>query len=758
MIPFKQYERRRRELLAEETFHQGMYYTNAPLPPGFVKMLVNFDIKDRGRKLVPRSGLQAFGESVSETSFEEGMMILDGRLCWGEDGEEYEQILIGDSSALSSVSGGLYEGPLHVATGSSDLHLESAVTSTFVKPEKAEIHGLEMSEVSSIARHVGTFAYNNNYYFFSEGELKYTKFDGDHYVVKTVEPKYINPKEAVLWGYNMLKDSPYNFENKAYSGAVQVLGVLPYDPENTDELMMTPKVNDDVLFKCFYEGDESDTYKVKWEWKEPVSSSWNVLKEEEEVSLDGLPEISASFTPSTKEALIRVTFTDTTDNFPTQVMVVGFDFSKERHGTMANIEVKNYDLTKATGMTYWERAKTLVLYGLEENPTILFRSDVNDPSYFPYPHNVDIFGEPVVYAVPFLDDMLVFTSTKLHLMSMPPEGEGQVIVSTIQSGLNINPWDIHLITVVRNMVFFKSGNYYYMVVPKRDSTTGELSVAPVSKNVEFFFDNFEDSIKEILDTVYQFTGDLELVHYYNFLDFEDVHNVYVFKVEDVYLNISLLYNTVDRTWRIQIYESPNIYLPFAEDATQKGILMCLISKEGNTGVQFLGYNNQEVKDFYFEEGPFKFYNYQFLDTGSRDHQSDLKKRYREVQFRINKIDSESLNFYSEFAIDERPHKLLTHYKPVHITDSEDPDYGLLYLEEELTDPSVLPNITKLAEYEDEEGCWELDFSVFPDVSFWKIRVGVSGKGYSPKFKILSKNEYLYELLNVSWVFRLLNAR
>ena len=40
------------------------------------------------------------------------------------------------------------------------------------------------------------------------------------------------------------------------------------------------------------------------------------------------------------------------------------------------------------------------------------------------------------------------------------------------------------------MVFFKSGNYYYMVVPSLRSMTGELVLAPISKNIEFFLKQF----------------------------------------------------------------------------------------------------------------------------------------------------------------------------------------------------------------------------------------------------------------------------
>ena len=745
--PFKHFRRQEKIHLSEENFQQGMYYTNAPLPPEFIRLLINYDIKDHGEKITPRPGIQVYKSEELDTVIDANM-IASGRMCWYEDGQPYEQIILTDTDNLSSLSSKLYEGPLWTATGPV---IEELSNSTFVKPSQAKIHGMEISEVSSISRHVGTFAYGDNYFYISPGQgLKHTKFDTNKYVEESVDPKSVNPKEAVLWGYNMLRENPYHFENSHFEGSVQILGVLPYDPDNPEELLMSPKVNDDVLFKCFYEGDESKTYEVIWEWREPTSSNWNDIKKEE-IDLDGLPEISASFSPPTREGIIRVTFIDTAEEFPAQVMSVGFDFAKERHGTTANIDVKNYDLTKATGMAYWNHAKTLVLYGLEDAPNMLFRSEINSPNYFPYPMNAEIFDEPIIYVVPFLDELLIFTATQLHLMSWL--NEGFTTTKNIQGGLYIEPWDVHLITVVRNMVFFKSGNYYYMVVPRRGSTTGELTIAPVYKNVEFLLDNFKSSVKDILKTMYQFEEELELVHYYNYLDFEDVHNVYVFKVNDFYLNVALLYNTVDRTWRVQIYESPNIYLPFTQDATKKGTLVCLNS----TAIHHLFYNTQSVEDNY-DEGPNKFLNYQFLDTGHRHHNPDFKKRYQEVQFRINKISEETLKFHSQFSIDDRIRKFLYQYNTSHNQDPEDPNYGLLTVVEELVDPEVLPNITKLADTEEDLGFWELDFSIFPDTSYWKVRISVSGKGYAPKLLLLSKNQYLYELLNTSWVFRTLFAR
>ena len=55
---FKSYQREQRLHLTEESFKSGMYYTHTPLKEGFSRLLVNFNYKDNGEALIPRSGLR----------------------------------------------------------------------------------------------------------------------------------------------------------------------------------------------------------------------------------------------------------------------------------------------------------------------------------------------------------------------------------------------------------------------------------------------------------------------------------------------------------------------------------------------------------------------------------------------------------------------------------------------------------------------------------------------------------------------------
>jgi hypothetical protein len=455
---------------------------------------------------------------------------------------------------------------------------------------------------------------------------------------------------------------------------------------------------------------------------------------------------------------------------PEQVIVVSFTLNPADYNAAANAQQVNYDLHKCSGMTYWQNR--LVCYGFKEDATMLLMSDVNDPTYFPYPNSADIYDEPIVYVVPFLTKLLVFTSTRLYQVSLSSDGTS-FYKTEIQRNLLIKDWDIHLTKVIKNMLFFKSGNYFYMIVPKTTSTTGELSLAPISRNMQPYFDDFLVNATNTLREAYGFTGTLTLVHYFNYLDYEDVHNVYSFKTNTgKFINLGILYNTVTRSWRLYVYESQSVRVPYTQDATQKGIMMELFNNSGKLAIQFFGYDTQNFIDQYINNTTLKvtdsvLKNYQYIDTGYRNHDSEIKKRYRELQFNINNIDLQKLSFYTGFIIDGEERREYNKYNVVHITDVNSPDYGTLVLERSLLNPSVTPSNTLLAEstelptglheYNDYDH-WLLDESIFPIVPLWKIRVPVSGKGYAPRIKLISCNECKFELLNFAWVYRTMNSR
>lgn len=763
-----------------------MQASNTPMEEGWVRALINYDVVDVGAALTPRPGLQeshictpeedsGFTNIVAAkeqhiTATEHVMQLIT--VAPREDGS-YDLKTVTDN--------GVIEGPEPVGDARHDtLERYSYKTSESIRvnctmPDKAEIHGLSIDN-QQLMRHPGVFAWNENYYFFDEysNESVHTEYDEElgKYVFSRHSPRALTPKEAVTFGYNMLLETPYKFQNQEAAAAsiIQFLGLMPYD--ETDALCLTPVINQSLNFEVFYTVPLNAKYFIEAEWKTVEGGAWEKL-ESFERTFEEVGTITIPFSPPKENIIMRVTaygYTDETRNaYADATLAVGFNFDKTTYGNTANVNPETYTVSKARGLAYWKNR--LVAWGVPEDPRMLLLSEINDATYFPYPNNVDIFEEPIKYVKPLLDNLLIFTSTKLYIMSLEPDGMTWT-KKCVQNNLTIADWDIHLIQTVKNMVFFRSGNYYYMMVPKVGSTTGELSLATISKPVLYLFDKFEDSVKTILNELYGRDKEpLVLKHYYNYLDFEDVHNVYVFETAaHELLNFSVLYNTVERHWRVHITGSPGIMLPYKQNMTRKGLL-CMASTQNTNEVIYhvLQYNSRDNRDYYtvdytdtdpvgLFEATHVWRNWQGIDTGYREHSSNFKKRYRELQFVINNRSNNILNFYTDFYIDGEQRASKYRYEVTHVVDSTSPHYGEVIVEQILNNPIQAPGATSLGAGPNDMQAWSLDVSSFPDTAFWKTRLTVSGKGYAPRMVLVSTNEMSYELLNVSWVYRPLYSR
>ena len=774
----------------EESFKSGMMYTNAPLNDGYIRTLVNYDLKDFGEIIAPRPGLRtekAFlpAEGTSTCAGTEQMFAARAQFI---NHQNRPQIFM--KKALTDGSGILRDGSIICTTGTGtdmasggiqDVPTQgfdeiSYAHANFIIPDAAEIHKIKLHNTETLARQVGTFAWNSNYYFLDKTNSKvvYTEYNAatGKYEFKTKDPKGMNPKSAVTYGYNMLAANPYLFTNEETSAGTVITftGMLPYDAAN--KLCMTPVVNQDLTFKMFYTAPkQGQKYKIVIEWRASATNSWETLKSET-YTFSTLPDVEIKFSPPSEALTLRVTayaFTgDVADTTASAQLAVGFNFNKESYGATANVENKNYDLFSTTGMTYWKNR--LLVWGAPEDRNILFASDVNDPTFFPYPNSVDSFDEPIKYAVPYMDYLLVFTSSKLYMLTMNNDGAAWT-QKLLQNNLTIADWDIHLIQVVKNMVFFRSGNYYYMVVPKTGTTTGALTVAAITKPMYAFFDRFEENVRAILEDMYGYNGTLDLIHYYNYLDFEDVHNCYVFKTDTTeYINFCMLYSTADRSWRAYVLGSESILFPFRQDATQKGAV-CAMGYTADYGIpQLLTYTPNNLHDFYVPKNctletvttafnaAHKFNNWQYLDTGYREQSSNFKKRFREIQFILNNTSNKALRFHTEFYIDGEQRTNRYEYRVKQDTNVTSENYGVLTIERVLKEGIQAPGATILGVDATDEVSWQLDTSTLPDVSFWKARCPVSGKGYAPRLIIIAENEETYELLNVSWIYRALYSR
>jgi hypothetical protein len=333
-----------------------------------------------------------------------------------------------------------------------------------------------------------------------------------------------------------------------------------------------------------------------------------------------------------------------------------------------------------------------------------------------------------------------------------------------------------------------------MVVPSATSTTG-LSIAPISTNIEQFLDNFADAVEETMVEVYDNKTPYKLVKYNNHVNYKNVYNIYTFKSDrGVYFNLYLIYNIETRYWTIYCVESKSFIDSYKIDVADVNIYMAytptIINGKVSKGIQFLKYDDDrhdfyihpnltitdDVEQYCIDHQVFK--NYQYIDTGYREHESDFKKRFRELQFKLNNYAQLDLKFYTQFMIDGYLRQDESSYEIHQVVDKDDPRFGVItydrvYAEEAGHD---VPGATILGTsplLPDEEGrlfrhnpeetvvdklMWKLDLSEFPETVFWKTRFPVSGKGYVPRLKILNMDQEKYEMLNISWVFRMLYSR
>jgi hypothetical protein len=601
--PYKQYTRDQRRSTLESDLSKGMMSSTGAMQEGYLKSFVNCRYEKETLAITPRPGLRLSGvvfpnsSSAAPLDFRsDDITIKDSKQCV-EDGVTYNQIILGKLDDEDPTKGLIWvltssafldQTPLEFTsdytapvTFASYLTPDAAHTCYFYSVDTPSIHNVFLTDDvhKRIEFPVGSFAYGNHYYFIGEDShgnkgMFRTFFDTSlnppRYSFEVVDAKDLSVSEAVAYGYNMLLgNGAYTFTDKHSASLMEFDGILPYD-RSTGSLLMYPKKNQPVRFRCYYDAPDNTAYKIVWEWRETTSADWTMIQQYTRTLTDGVT-LECDFKPPAVDMMVRVVAYRSGNDDVEKAIVVGFDFSRENYGTARPLEQKVYDLMTATGMEKWK--DRLALWGLPEDPTILFLGDYNEPSYFPYPNNIITFDEPIIYAIEFMDNLVVFTTSRIYQVSVADDGSSWK-TTVLQSHLSIDPWDKHLIQTVRNMLYFKSGNYYYMMVPKAQSLTGELTLAPITTPITSFFDTFSVSVQELLQYTYGFTGNYELLTYYNFLDYEDVHNIYAYKFDDSYsiMHFDVIYNTVDRTWKVWIYESPNLMYPIKQEATRSGLL------------------------------------------------------------------------------------------------------------------------------------------------------------------------------------------
>ena len=808
---------RARYMTSEDNFASGMKYSNAPHMSGFAKSIVNYNLKNDGECLTPRGGLTQLGE---DTVF--SMLTSSEALdyCVHHSGTMYINTADKTDAVLCQymLVGTLYSAGVDVAhsmlivehngtyiTATYDSEAEGLAGHFVMKPALKEMHGMPMEAKYRAGMYTSIEA--NTYVLVNTGNKNklgriYATFNNDQtaisWYVKSVDPTEVQPTQAMNYGYNMLKDNPYTFENtRSSTGGIELTGVLPYGEDG--RLLLTARPGTPIDFKLYYkytqtDVDNNDKYLVQWEVQDLNNASAAEVVQKVRGSHEYTPgeEIVFHYSPAftafslivrlykksemdaqdaewEKDTALQALVTRDEYLTPNRVTTLAsYYLTSNSSSSVLNVDAVEYDLGTSTGICTW--MQRLVMWGVSNAKSTLFVSEINDPGYMPYPNNSEIFNDDIICAVPYMSDLLVFTKTALYKLVMNADGISYT-TTCVQERLAMEAADVNTVVTVQNMVYFKSGNYFYMIVPDSRSSTGGVQMAPVSRPIEQMLDYMNTTVAGLLNDVYnmnydEYTNDIDvsLYDYFVYLDDTQIRNVYKVKVNlyegasktptEYYIDLCLNYDTVLRAWTSYMYQSTEYRMTvYKPTVTGKAVFVHLYVEDYLLKAVLAKMDDTIPKDTLpLTEGAARKYgNYQLIDTGYRDFSEDNKKRFREVQFCVNIIKSAQLQFHTAFVVDDV--ETVPMYKHVisQCTDKADPNYGTIFVERELLEGEHTPSLTTL-------DTWELDTSIFPDITVHKVRYHVSGKGYGGAVKILSLNEVAFELLHINWVYRVMFAR
>ena len=541
------------------------------------------------------------------------------------------------------------------------------------------------------------------------------------------------------------------------------------------------------------EGGENEI-RVHWQYKTGGAATWteldnSVFKLSEYYATHGdRAPFEVTCTLDNSEVIIKLTISDPADTVSTEEYIlstntIGISTVSEELSTVFNVVPENYDLGQCTGMCEWEQR--LVLWGVPGAENIVFVSDVNNPGYFPYPNNIDILPDPIMSVHNYGNELLVLTTTALYRLIWDAEGTGWTH-KLVQRNLQIKKTDVPVACVYKNMFFFKSGNYYYMMVPKATaSVQGETTIAPISKTIENLLDNFHEIVynlfKIIIDdpALPNFTD--YLVNYFTYIDGTKIVVNYVYDLDyknrttyatervesSKYFYIQLVYDTDLRTWSLCAFEAAHMLQALHNNVLKQDTFVDLTPLNTDSHryvVQLYNYTGTFDNTVQYCTTTGAVYakrilrNYQYLDTGNREINTDLKKRFREVQFKLKTKGLTDLQLYLAFYVDGCAIQDLQESELRTIAQTTENQETVLIVDrvKKLATQMIIQDAgaLKLTALDS----WTLNQSAFPGRTLWKIRLPIMGKGYTPSAIFLAKNEESFELLGHNWVYRTMNAR
>lgn len=631
------------------------------------------------------------------------------------------------------------------------------------------------------------------------GRLEFCKIrlirNGLNYRLKrsTVDLYKVRPSEAMTGGFNLLLDSPYEFEDEQGGSLFAEVG-MPYDHMNDDVPDLHPALGQEVFYRVLYQYPEAGR---TLQYKVVAVDSYNNETlindfDNEHVIQAGIDPLWVSYTFNTVGGFLRVTLRDQTQGSSTDTSCICPNLAaQETANTLLHLQ--NFDLSTCKGMITW--LGRIGMYGVEGARDAIFFSDAANPGYFPYLGNYDSFGNDILSVMNYLDYLLVITVDSVYIVS--PSGDmNQLTKRKLLDNIHISEIDAINVVMFKDQIFFKTDTEFYVLKPnKYTADATDLKNYSNSTALINYTTNFTKETVNMLNEVYKpiwqhFTRERRTQIRFEDFDVLDTRSVakdaeihYIYTIvpkltDDIVLdklNLHIIYNTLTRAWRLYTVAIGNDtvqYNPIYYKNKQSGLYEEFFPYETTSG-----YNIAVVRQTYkvvtddFILDSFNltdwYNNYPYVDTGNIDIDDSFTKRFREIQFNLVNKEKEFIRFYTDFKLDGMERVAATHYDINHITDPEDPDYGLIYVTPieytnlDLVGPTTLSNeeeCDRIRLEDSESDLWNLDLSKFPDLDVITVRFELQGRGRRGSIQLLNTSLERYDLSNLTWVYRIMNAR
>lgn len=704
-------------------------------------------------------------------------------------------------------------------------------------------------------------------------------------VINPIDVKEITPLEAASTGFNMLANNPYLFVDKPDAGTVDILGILmyPYESlgESNPDVLLKPKftgtVGEHLALRVYYEypqDGDAITYKVEYlDLTNPSDvneSKWNTLLDFADTSLLAGAPLWIDYVPLTASTVIRVTTRLNGDSTTDDVQTLNIYCGATKYD---RFETQVFNLNEGKGLITW--LGRVGVYGVPGAEDTIFFSDIEDAGYFPYPNNILTFETDIFAVHNYLDNLLVFTVDAVWIVT-----PGTNIMTSTQKKIlentNITEIDAQLVQVLKQEIFFKMNDQFYVLKPNKYTTDiTDLKSYLNSTAIANFTQNFKRTLLALLDKMFpeylsftEYDGekfyrvaeldewgkvpvagydqmqlkldikttnkhtDIYLRNVYSTIINSEVH--YVYKMNSVYdpftshvydpdhteeenIDISvnffyvhIIYNTITRSWRLYIenavssqrgqattpilyqnkttgdlYKMINASILKAEEANDQTVLFVLKQnkntvddslfevRELSTGItRYIGKweDIKEIREQYPSTEYFistiltkRYHNHTYLDTGVIPIDSTFTKRYREVQFNLLNLEKSRIPFKTYFQLDGKEWLSATQYNVYHVTDEYEQDYGTVYITPLELNNNILYGNTTLNEgyntdLNDRQAYWYIDYSSFPISTGVNVRLELLGRGRRASLQLLNTSLHRYELAELVWVYRMMNAR